>query len=235
MIRREPGSPEAGARRAGVQTGIPVVSDDIALNSWLIERIRPLERAYLARPEPWQQSGFSGPEERWAACRKPVAECLDRPGTFLDIGCANGYLLECVVNWKREQGVAIEPFGLDIGDKLVARARMRLPRYADNFYRGNAWDWPPPRRFDYVRTELAYLPPLLQRRHVARLLEEFVAADGRLLVAEYRSGRDPYHTPWVDDTLRCWRMNVALTASGLWQGRELTRVAVIDKKTSNIV
>jgi len=206
---------------------IPVVSDEIAMKHWLIERIGPLERAYLAQDQPWQRSGFSGPRERWDACRRPIAQCLDRPGTFLDIGCANGYLMECVVGWKRQQGVAIEPFGLDIGEKLVRLAQQRLPGYAGNFFTGNGWDWRPPRRFDYVRTELDYAPPLLQRRFVERLLGDVVSPGGRLLVAEYRSGNDPYHRPWVDDTLRRWKYNVAFIASGLWRGKELTRVAVI--------
>ena len=219
------------ARRIGrVPAAIPVVSDAIAMRDWLIERISPLERAYLAQREPWQQSGFSGPQERWDACRRPIAECMDQPGTFLDIGCANGYLLECVVGWKLRQGVAIDPFGLDIGEKLAALARKRLPEQAGNIFVGNAWDWRPPRQFDYVRTELGYAPPLLQRRYVTRLMAECVAADGRLLVAEYRSGKNPYHTPWIDDTLRRWGFDVALIASGLWQGQELTRVAVIVKR-----
>jgi SAM-dependent methyltransferase len=220
----------APVRPAGGHTGIPVVSDDIALKNWLIDKIHPLERAYLAEREPWQQSGFSGPEERWAACRKPIAECLDRPGAFLDIGCANGYLLECVIDWKRQQGVAIEPFGLDIGEKLAALARRRLPDNSRNIFVGNAWDWRPPRRFDYVRTELVYVPPLLQRRYITRLLDQCVAPNGRLLVAEYRSGIAPRRLLWADETLRRWRFDVAFTVSGVWQGRELTRVAVIVKK-----
>jgi SAM-dependent methyltransferase len=208
----------------------PVPSDDQLIRNWMIEKVQHLERSYLSYDEPWRQSGFSGPEERWNACRRPVAECVDRAGSFLDVGCANGYLLESVVGWKKEEGVAITPFGLDIGDKLVALARQRLPQFAANLYAGNAWDWVPPRAFDFVRTELVYVPPTLRKRYVARLLKEFVAPGGRLLVAEYRSHNHPYQTPWADASLRRWGFTVALTRPGRWEGKELTRVAVVEKK-----
>lgn len=203
--------------------------DDQQMRDWLIEKVQPLERAYLARDDPWRQSGFSGPEERWNACRRPVADCIDRDGTLLDIGCANGYLLECIVAWKRAQGIAVEPFGLDFGGKLAALARRRLPAFAGNVYVGDAWAWRPSRMFDFVRTELCYVPPPLRKRFVARLLAEVVAPGGRLLVAEYRSRIQPYHTPWVDAALRRYGFTVSLIRSGRWEGKELTRVAVVRK------
>jgi hypothetical protein len=56
-----------------------------------------LEDSYTAAEEPWQQSGVGlgggRSAEYWEAIRRPIAECVGRSGTFLDIGCANGYLL----------------------------------------------------------------------------------------------------------------------------------------------
>ncbi|MEE8413571.1 MAG: class I SAM-dependent methyltransferase, partial [Dehalococcoidales bacterium] len=128
------------------------------LNSWF-ENIREvLETAYLAAEEPWKQSGMSGPENRWVSLRKPVADCIDKPGSFLDIGCANGYLLECCTRWTAERGIKIDPYGLDISPKLIELARRRLPQFASHFFTGNAFRWLPPRRFDFVRTELIYVP-----------------------------------------------------------------------------
>src|SRR5690242_14632239 len=112
-----------------------------------------LEPAYLATDEPWRQSGFSGPEARWVAMRKPVADCIDRAGSFLDIGCANGYLVECVMRWTAERNLAIDPWGIDLSPPLVALAQRRLPALADRFTVANAFTWSPPRRFDFVRTE----------------------------------------------------------------------------------
>lgn len=48
--------------------------------------------AYLAAETPWQQSGKSGSGEDWEWSRSLIADAIDRDGTFLDVGCANGYL-----------------------------------------------------------------------------------------------------------------------------------------------
>jgi SAM-dependent methyltransferase len=153
------------------------------------ERVRTiLETAYTAHEEPWRQSGMSGPYERWEALRRPVAECVQHSGSFLDIGCANGYLLECLLAWTAERGLRIDPHGLDISEKLLAFARARLPDHAHQLYLGNAFTWGPPRRFDFVRTELVYVPDGLEADYIGRLLAEFVNPGGRLLIAGYSEG-----------------------------------------------
>ena len=128
------------------------------LDRWFENVHTVLENAYLSHSEPWRQSGMSGPEERWVSLRKPVADCINRPGAFLDIGCANGYLLECCLRWTAERGIQIDPYGLDVSAPLVELAKQRLPRFADHFFVGNSFTWLPPRRFDFVRTELVYVP-----------------------------------------------------------------------------
>ena len=59
------------------------------------------EAAYLAEESPRGQSGFGGDEARWEAGGDPIADAIDRDGAFLDIGCANGHLLERLVRWSR--------------------------------------------------------------------------------------------------------------------------------------
>ena len=186
-----------------------------------------LESAYLRGKEPWQQSGFSGPAERWEVCRRPIGDCVKKNGMFLDIGCANGYLLECLMRWTAERGIQIEPWGLDLSEKLVAMAKQRLPDHTGKLLVGNAFTWKPPQKFDYVRTELCYVPERLQRQYVRQLLEEFLGPSGSLLVAEYRSRSDPSKTPWVDVILREMGFAVDHCEAGFWEEKELTRVAVI--------
>ncbi len=106
------------------------------LGRWFDTQRRVLETAYPSHHEPWRRSGMSGPEERWIAIRKPVADCVDRPGTFLDISCANGYLLECIVRWTAERGIAVEPYRLDVSPRLVELAQRRLPHDAAHLYVG---------------------------------------------------------------------------------------------------
>ena len=155
------------------------------LQRWFDRSREVLETAYLASAEPWKQSGMSGPEERWVALRRPVADCIDRPGSFLDIGCANGYLLECCLRWTAERGISIAPYGLDLSARLVELARRRLPRFSDRFFVGNSFRWVPPRRFDFVRTELVYVPGEYEQAYLKWLLQHYLEPGGRLLVANY--------------------------------------------------
>ena len=71
------------------------INDD----QWFSEMAAIFNAAYPAGDNPRAQSGFGGDEARWEAGRRPVVELIDRDGTFLDIGCANGYLMESVVRW----------------------------------------------------------------------------------------------------------------------------------------
>ena len=200
--------------------------DNDELKEWFARLQGMLEPSYLAATEPWKQSGFSGPFERWLACRRPIAECMTTPGAFLDIGCANGCLLECVLQWTAENGVQIDPWGVDLSERLVAMAKDRLADHAEKLSVGNAFTWQPPRRFDYVRTELCYVPGEYQRRYVSRLLDEHLRPDGKLLVAEYRSRKESSAGPWIDDVLGNLGFVVDSCVSGFWGGKELTRVAI---------
>src|SRR2546426_5525017 len=123
-----------------------------------LAHIRSLEDAYLAHDDPILQSGFGGGPGRWRGEREPILEAINGDpsaglgagSNFLDIGCANGYLLECLVLWGRERGLSLVPYGVDIGPKLIEVAKRRLPQFAENFCVANAWDWRPGRRFRYV-------------------------------------------------------------------------------------
>jgi SAM-dependent methyltransferase len=144
------------------------------------------EAAYLKGDNPRAQSGFGGDEARWEAARRPIAAAIDREGTFLDAGCASGYLLEGLVRWAPHR---IEPYGLDLAPRLAELARARLPQWADRIFVGDAMIWQPPMRFDFVRTELVYVPDEQRQAYVSRLLEDVVVPGGRLIVCGYGSPR----------------------------------------------
>lgn len=109
------------------------------------------ERAYLETHDPRAQSGFRGSAERWEAARRPIVEAIDAPGTLLDVGCANGLLMESIAEWSTFE---IEPHGVDFAPDLVALARMRLPEWADRIWVGDAATWEPPFRLDFVHVRL---------------------------------------------------------------------------------
>ena len=161
------------------------------------------EEHYLASDDPRRQSGFGGDEVRWEAARRPIVRAIDRPGSFLDIGCANGYLLESLVRWSPHP---IEPYGLDFSPRLVGVARARLPQWADRFFVGDALEWEPesPPRFDFVRTELVYAPEGRWRELAERLLSRVAAPGGRLIVCGYGSPRSGVPAHPVRRIVREW-------------------------------
>ena len=118
-------------------------------------------------------------------------EAIDRDGTFLDIGCASGYLMESTVRWTAHR---VEPYGLDLAPNVAHLARRRLPQWADRIFVGNALTWKPPQRFEFVRTELVYVPAQRQRALVVHLLDDVVAPGGRLITCGYGSPRSDVPT-----------------------------------------
>lgn len=151
------------------------------------QELRALEPAYLLSDDPIEQSGFHGGPERWRAERGPVLDAIESDGSLLDVGCANGYLLDCLVRWGRERGIDITPHGLDLGEELIGMARHRLPGFSDNFHVGNAWNWRPPMRYDYVYMLWDCLPQSHLADGIRRLLGEFLAPGGRLILGSYGS------------------------------------------------
>ena len=151
---------------------------------------------------------------RWRAEREPILDAVDLDGDLLDIGCANGYLLECLIRWGTERGVNITPHGLDIGPKLIGLARQRLPKFESNFHVGNVWDWNAPRRYRYVYMLCDCLPEFLLADGVRRIMREFVEPGGRFILGAYgsRSRDEPAYD--VAGFMRRAGIRVASTAMG---------------------
>ncbi len=209
--------------------------NDEELSAWFNTHKNMLETAYLAGTDPWQQSGFGLRTPRsaqdWEVLRRPIADCLTSSGTLLDIGCANGYLLECILRWTLESNVQITPYGLDISEQLATLARQRLPQYAHNIFIDNAWDWLSPRTFDYVNTTLDYIPNQLREAFVHRLLERYVQPGGHLLIAEYLGKSTGTPAIRLDEELRQWGFSLEMVKSSQLEQDVLGRtlVAVIKK------
>jgi hypothetical protein len=140
---------------------------EIDEEQWHGEMAQLVVPAYLAADTPWGQSGKSGGGEDWESARSLVASAIDRDGSFLDTGCASGYLMECLARWT---SFDVEPYGLEIAPELAELARGRLPEWADRIWIGNALRWNPPQTFTYIRTGLEYVPSSRRRDLVEHLL-----------------------------------------------------------------
>ena len=144
----------------------------------------------LADPSnPYRQSGKTGGAHHWEITRRCIAEAVNADGDYLDLGCANGLLLESLVGWCADRGHTITPHGVDFVPELVELARQRLPAHADNFHAANAYYWAPPRRYRFVQVLLGTtVPPADQRAFLTRVLNELVASSGRLIATQYGLG-----------------------------------------------
>jgi 2-polyprenyl-3-methyl-5-hydroxy-6-metoxy-1,4-benzoquinol methylase len=152
-----------------------------------------LAEFYLADPtNPYRQSGRSSGAARWEESRRCIADAIDRDGDFMDIGCANGLLLESLKGWAADRGHRIRPHGIDFIAELIELARRRHPETPrDSFEVANAFYWEPRRRYDWVRTEVVYVPESDRVAHVQRLYDLSVAPGGRLILCEYAEPGKP--------------------------------------------
>jgi hypothetical protein len=157
--------------------------------------------AYLAG-DVRRGSGHSGTAEGWDYSRGIVSELVDRDRslTFLDVGCANGLLMESIARWCPN----VEPYGLDISPELAACARERLPHWADRIFVGNALTWEAPRRFDVVRTGLEYVP---QRRR-PELVKHLLGMTDVLIVGKFN---EEIPDRKLERDLRGWGFEIART------------------------
>lgn len=158
-----------------------------SLPTTFLDDLRELEAAYFRQSDPIQQSGFSGGSQRWREEREPILNAINADGDFLDVGCANGYLLECLVRWAAERGCIIIPHGVDYGPKLIEIAQRRLPDSAQNFHVANAWDWKPTRRYQFVYTLWDCVPESHLAAYCQRLLDWVAEPNGRLIIGMYGS------------------------------------------------
>ena len=153
--------------------------------------------AYLAAETPQGGSGSSRDARGWEYARSLLADAVEPGQTFLDVGCANGLLMESMAEWAQ-----VEPYGLEISPELAEVARRRLPQWAERIWEGNALHWRPPQRFDVIRTGLDYVPP--PRR--AELVEHLLTHCGRLLIGVFNEERE---TRVLEERAEEWGFAVA--------------------------
>jgi SAM-dependent methyltransferase len=160
---------------------------------------------HLAADNPRAQSGHGGGEARYRYTRMMVLEAIHKSGTFLDVGCANGYLMESLHKWLEGSGLTVEFYGLDFSEELIALAKRRLPSWRERFFIGNALYWTPKEKYDFVYLSgTEYVPLGRQKEFIDHLFDDCVAHGGRFILGPTTEERDSRGS---EERLRAWGHN----------------------------
>ena len=175
------------AAKARAQAAIDDATRDyasgaIAEATWQERVSAALAAAYLGEDDPRWQSGFDGDADLWREARELILDAVPRTGSFLDVGCATGHLLESIATWAADRGLELTLHGLELDADLADAARRRLPGLAARIHTGNVSDWSPPQRFNYVRTGLEYVAGGQEAALIERLFRDVVEDGGRVVV-----------------------------------------------------
>jgi hypothetical protein len=116
--------------------------------------------------------------------------------------------MECMQRWCAAKGIRIEPYGLEISPELAELARLRLPRWAERIVVGNAIEWSPSTRFDFVRTGF-YAPRRRWQHLIDHMLTHVVAPGGRLIIGTHNEERAPIGEPTTEQLVASWGYRIA--------------------------
>ncbi|MDQ3733536.1 MAG: SAM-dependent methyltransferase [Actinomycetota bacterium] len=178
----------------------------ITEREWHSAMLAIIEASYLGGDNPRAQSGHSGDQTRWEQARRLLVDGLPGSCSFLDVGCANGHLLESLVDWAAEDGMVVEPSDVEISAALADLARVRLPQWAHRIWTANILGWAPPQQFDVVRTGLDYVPTSRRPDLVAHVLRHVLKPGGRLVVGAYNEERD---LDTLEGQVRSWGYTIS--------------------------
>lgn len=202
-------------------------------NEYYRHTLELLEESYLeanSQGDVAGGSGSSGGLGRWEKKRRVLASAFDHDGCWLDVGCANGLLMETLTQWTGEAGLRIEPYGLDLSARIADAARRRLPLWADRIWTGNVMTWEPLTRFDYVTVIADCVPRCARAELVDRLIVKFLKASGRLIFSIYipRPPEAPVELPPASAVLKRFGYEVTGEAEARIEGALKVSVAWLD-------
>ncbi len=201
------------------------------LQEWFESRRQESAESALAPDNnEYQQAGWTGAPEHFRSGHELILDGIVSSGDLADIGCANGLLLASLVEWAAGRGIELNPHGIDFVPQLVDLAQQRFPEHARQFTVANAWEWSPGRQYQWVHTELDYVPAAQQAAYLRRLLDEVVEPGGRLIVSSYgnqEAGKRPID---IELHLQMLGFRTAGCSNGLQSDRWVaSRTAWIDK------
>ena len=110
------------------------------------DRLRELMEGSYALADVWNKDEAM---EGWEHGRRFIAQAINKDGSFLDYGCANGFLLRSLQEWSPSK---INVYGMDIDPKAVKDGQQLFPSIQNHFTTPEELNNNPeyPREFDMV-------------------------------------------------------------------------------------
>ena len=71
-----------------------LANGEISKEEWYELNNTYFTKAYLSKDNPRAQSGHGGDAQHYAFAHLPIVDAVYKDGTFCDVGCANGHLME---------------------------------------------------------------------------------------------------------------------------------------------
>jgi len=172
------------AKDFNVYVDTALANNEINKDEWYEINNTYFTKLYLSTNNPRLQSGHGGNEYHYIFAQLPTIEAIYKNGTFLDVGCANGHLMEMLYKWGTAIGFDLQMFGVDISEELLELAKTRLPQWQDRFFLGNAFLWKPENKFDYV-LDCAQIPDDDKSMYYKHLMENYLVEGGRMIIRPY--------------------------------------------------
>jgi cyclopropane fatty-acyl-phospholipid synthase-like methyltransferase len=136
--------------------------------------------------EPWnKEAAYEG----WEKDRRFIIEGINKNGTLLDFGCANGFLLRSLQEWSEQQ---IEPYGFDIDSEAIKKARELFPDKPEHFTGPGADVEDFPKDFDFVYWNVwdAFEFTGEKQLEIFQKVQSFVKKNGRLIMGFYDADKE---------------------------------------------
>ena len=133
--------------------------------------------------------------EFWCRSRRFITSAIDKDGTILDIGCANGFLLRCFQEWSEH---VLTPYGFDLNDRFIDEAKELFPQHKEHFRQFDILKLPDtnsltlPSSYDFVYWAV-WDNWTFHRQleiQVIKSIEAMVKSGGKLILGLYHEDRD---------------------------------------------
>ncbi len=124
--------------------------------------------------------------QEWERARRFITLAINKDGSFLDYGSANGLLLKSLQVWSPYK---IDPYGLDIDKKAIEKAKELFPNQTDHFVTPEDAEIAKnfPKNFDFVYWNVWDNYEIRHNDSLIKKLKGSTNNGGRLILGFYES------------------------------------------------